>query len=212
MPKKLLPYTPTPEDVRYFMGLAASVRDGGTWGMKSCGLVYRLDRANKKFILMPGLAWDHSPQTMFGHHHNDYCLRAIGWSVEPQIDWDSLDCSPLPTPTFHALDPVIQEVAPDDPDAFPVELVTVEHGGVRYGAGKVYVKPEGGVKTPALALVAGDAKHMVGEQGLAVEWLLKNGLPFDDAAVVVAAAVGTPDEDIETADNPPNVPSSVVLH
>jgi hypothetical protein len=80
-------YTPTEKDLAYFRNLIATTRPGGIWGSPGFGTVYRIGHATKTFHLAPPDSWRHTPMTMLAHHHNAAILAALGWKIEPEIDW-----------------------------------------------------------------------------------------------------------------------------
>lgn len=97
MASKLTPYKPLPEDIDWAQNLINLMRDGGVIGT-SAG-VYKLDKTDKKFILMPPASpWD-SPYTLMMHHRHTCVWKEVGYTVEPVVDWDKIELPDLPEDT-----------------------------------------------------------------------------------------------------------------
>ena len=83
------PYEPTPEDIQWLQTNVRLLRDGGVLGMPSSGMIYQVDKVRQALVLKAP-AWDSTPTTMLLHHRNDCVCRAIGWKIEPAVDWEAL--------------------------------------------------------------------------------------------------------------------------
>lgn len=82
-------YIPTKEDTNFLLNTISLLRDGGVWGIPASGMMYRIDKRNMRLVLVTP-AWDETPLTMLSHHRNTAICKAIGWKIEPDIDWDNL--------------------------------------------------------------------------------------------------------------------------
>ena len=88
MPRKLPPYEPTDEDLQWCRQVISVLNDGGMIGTSKG--VYKLDKTNKKVILMsPKL--EESLETFAVHHRHHYVWKALGYTVEPVVDWENLE-------------------------------------------------------------------------------------------------------------------------
>lgn len=97
MARKLTPYHPLAQDIRWAQQLINLLRDGGMTNT-SAG-VYKLDKTNKKFILTtPASPWD-NPCTLMLHHRHTYVWKEVGYTVEPVVDWDAIELPDLPEET-----------------------------------------------------------------------------------------------------------------
>lgn len=87
--RKLQPYVPQPKDIAWAQQVIALVIDGGF--VCTTPATYKLDKINKRFILVaPSDVWD-NPMTACLHHRHHYVWAEIGWTVEPVLDWDALE-------------------------------------------------------------------------------------------------------------------------
>ncbi len=97
MTRKLEPYEPRPVDLAWARTQIMLLRHGGRLAT-STG-TYRVDKNGKKVTLVsPASPWD-NPMTFLMHHRSHYVFAAIGWTVEPVVEWDKIelpDREPLP--------------------------------------------------------------------------------------------------------------------
>ena len=92
-PRKLPPYEPRPEDMAWARTIINILKDGGYVGTSVA--TYRIDKANKKFILTePVDPWT-TPMTALMHHRHHCVFAKFGWTVEPVVDWSKLELPPL---------------------------------------------------------------------------------------------------------------------
>lgn len=105
--RTLKPYQPKPEDTAWWLNAINALKDGGTVGTSKG--VYKIDKVNRKVTLVaPKL--EESFET-FCVHHRHYCvLAAIGWTLEPKVDWENLQIPNTPENSDHDA----QESASDD--------------------------------------------------------------------------------------------------
>lgn len=88
MTRKLSPYEPKEEDLAWARNVIALCRDGGVVGTSDG--TYRVDKTNKVFRLTSPKLEDNF-ETFVMHHRHHYVWKALGWIVEPVIDWDNIE-------------------------------------------------------------------------------------------------------------------------
>lgn len=83
-------YQPTEEDLDFFRNLIRVMKDGGTWAVPYSGAIYQVDKTNEVLRLkLP--TWDTTPMMIHCHHRADYCMRALGWKITPEVNWNEVE-------------------------------------------------------------------------------------------------------------------------
>ena len=73
-------WQPTEFDINWTQNLIHSLKDGGVWGFQSSSVVLRIDKINKKLILIVGDKDNLAVQRL------GIVLDKMGWTLETQDD------------------------------------------------------------------------------------------------------------------------------